>query len=54
MTNRRLQDIQRFKVVYQHEMDIAKTVTDCLRIQVYIDELEKEEKEILSKQGVEL
>ena len=50
--NQRLKDIQRFKNAYEHELDKSETITDCLRIQGYIDDLDKEEKEILSRNGV--
>ena len=52
--NRRLQEIQVFKNAYNHELDRSESITDCLRIQGYIDELEKEEKEILERGGVQI
>ena len=52
--NQRLREIQIFKTAYNHELDKSETITDCLRIQGYIEELEKEEKEILERGGVQI
>ena len=52
--NTRLREIQQFKSAYYHEMDKSESITDCLRIQTYIEELEREEKEILARGGVNL
>ena len=52
--NQRLREIQQFKSAYALEMDKSETLTDCLRIQKHIDELEKEEREILERIGVEI
>ena len=52
--NTRLREIQEFKSAYYHEMDKTESISDCLRIQGYIEELEKEEKEILERGGVKL
>ena len=54
LDNKRLKEIQRFKIAYQHEMDKAETVADCITIQNYINDLEEEEKEILERTGVEI
>ena len=52
--NQRLREIQEFKTAYYHEMDKTESISDCLRIQTYIEELEREEKEILERGGVNL
>ena len=52
--NQRLREIQRFKKAYNQELDRSESITDCLRIQGYIEDLEKEEKEILARGGVQL
>ena len=52
--NTRLREIQEFKNIYYKEMDKTESITDCLRIQGYIEELEKEEREILERGGVHL
>lgn len=52
--NRRLQDIQKEKHFFKQLLDQSETVSDCLTYQGKLDILEKEEKQILSKQGVEL
>ena len=52
--NRRLQDIQKYKQAYTEELTRAETVADCITIQNYIDDLEKEEKQILERTGVEI
>lgn len=52
--NKRLQDIQLFKKIYYKELSKADTITDCLNIQSHIDELEKEEAEILRRCDVKL
>ena len=52
--NRRLKDIQLYKEAYAMEMDKAETIADCITIQKYISDLEKEEKEILERNGVEI
>lgn len=52
--NQRLREIQQFKNAYYRELDKSETVTDCLRIQCYIDDLEREEREILERGGVTL
>ncbi len=54
LDNQRLREIQQFKNAYYKELDKSETVTDCLRIQGYINNLEKEEREILERGGVEL
>ncbi len=52
--NQRLKEIQIFKNIYYHELHKADTITDCLNIQNHIDELETEEKEILSRCDVKI
>lgn len=54
MDNQRLKDIQIFKKIYYRELDKANTISDCLTIQAHIDELETEEKEILSRCDVRI
>ena len=48
MDNTRLREIQEFKTVYYKEMDKSKTINER------INELEKEEKEILARGGVKI
>ena len=50
--NQRLKDIQQYKQAYAEEMDRAETIADCITIQKYIRDLEKEEKEILERGGI--
>ena len=52
--NRRLKDIQQYKQAYTEELDRAETIADCIAIQKYISDLEKEEKEILERGGVKI
>ena len=52
--NQRLREIQEFKNAYHKEMDKSETISDCMTIQKHIDELEKEEKEILARGGVKI
>ena len=52
--NMRLREIQMFKSVYHHELDKCDSIRDCILIQDKIDELDKEEKEILDRFKVEL
>ena len=47
--NQRLLEIKRFKQGYQKLMDEATTLSDILEYHKKIKELEKEEKEILSR-----
>ena len=52
--NNRLKEIQLFKCAYANELEQTETIEDSLRIQAHIDELEKEEKEILERTGVKI
>ena len=52
LDNQRLREIQQLKHVYGLELDKSETINDCLIIQNHIEELEREEKEILSRGGV--
>lgn len=52
--NRRLKEIQREKQFFKQLLDKSETISDSLAYQGKLDLLENEEKEILSKQGVEL
>jgi len=54
INNRRLQEIQREKHFFKQLLDESETISDCMTYQGKLDLLENEEKEILSKQGVEL
>ena len=54
LDNQRLREIQESKNVYYNELDKSETISDCIRIQGYISELEKEEKEILERGGVKI
>ena len=49
MDNRRLKEIQQEKLVWQDQLDKAKTKSDYLAFQGKIEILEKEEKEILKR-----
>ena len=52
--SQRLNEIRESKDADAKELDQSETITDCLRIQGYIEDLEREEKEILSKGGAQL
>lgn len=52
--NRRLLEIQKEKQLFGALLTKAKTVSDCLAYQGKLDILEKEEKEILERAGVEI
>ena len=52
--NRRLKEIQQEKQLFQSLLDKSETITDSLTYQGKLDLLEKEETEILQRQGVEL
>ena len=54
MDNQRLKEIQLFKNAYGNELVKAESIEDCLIIQSKIDELEKEEIEILGRCSVEV
>ena len=54
MDNQRLKEIQLFKNAYGNELVKAESIEDCLIIQSKIDELEKEEIEILGGCSVEV
>ena len=47
--NRRLKEIQKEKLVWQDQLDHAKTIEDCLAFQGKLDILDNEEKEILRR-----
>ena len=52
--NRRLKEIQEYKQAYSDEMDRAETIADIITYHKYIQDLEKEEKEILERNGVKI
>ena len=52
LDNQRLREIQELKHCYGLELDKSETINDCLIIQNHIEELEREEKEILERGGV--
>lgn len=52
--NRRLEQIQREKLVWQDQLNKAKNMSDCLAFQGKLDILEKEEKDILARCDVKL
>ena len=54
LNNRRLKEIQLEKGFFKDLLDKSETITDCLTYQGKLDILEKEEKQILSRNGVEL
>ena len=54
INNRRLKEIQQEKNLFKKLLDKSETISDSLTYQGKLDLLENEEKEILSKQGVEL
>ncbi|WP_458454413.1 hypothetical protein [Methanobrevibacter sp.] len=47
--NRRLQEIQREKMVWQDQLNQAESISDCYTFKAKLDLLEKEEKEILKR-----
>lgn len=47
--NRRLEEIQREKLVWQDQLEKADNINDCFAFQGKIECLEKEEKEILKR-----
>ena len=49
MDNTRLREIQQLKIGYRHKMSEAETMYDMFKFQHKIDELEKEEIEILNR-----
>lgn len=52
MDNRRLKEIQQEKLVWQDQLDKAKTKSDSLAFQGRIESLEREEKQILERYDV--
>ena len=54
MDNRRLKEIQEYKMGYQNLMDKSETLGDILDYNEKIKELEKEEKEILERCDVRI
>lgn len=52
--NRRLREIQKEKRLFQSLLDHSETLSDCLTYQGKLETLEKEEKQILERGGVEL
>lgn len=54
INNRRLKDIQKEKLFFKKLLDQSKTQTDILAYQGKLNILEQEEKEILTKQGVNI
>ena len=49
LDNQRLSEIKMLLSAYYHELDKSDSISDCLKIQGHIDELEKEEKQILKR-----
>lgn len=47
--NSRLREIQIFKAAYQHKLNTSDSISECLILQEHIDELTREEKEILER-----
>ncbi len=54
LDNTRLQEIQAFKTAYYDLLNKSDSISECVQLQAHIDELEKEENEILSRSGVEI
>ena len=52
--NQRLKEIQQFLTVYYKELERCDTITECLVLQDHIDELEKEQKQILERCDVKI
>ena len=52
--NQRLREIQRELVIYRKEKQKSYRLGEIFEIQQHIDRLEKEEREILKRSGVEL
>ena len=52
--NERLREIQQIKSAYVRELHNSDSISDCIHYQTKIDELEKEEIEILQRFKVEI
>ena len=50
--NRRLEQIQREKLVWQDQLSKCESISECFAFQGKLDILEKEEKEILKRSDV--
>jgi len=49
LDNQRLKQVKEMLSVYYKELNKSDSIADCLQIQAHIDELEKEEKQILKR-----
>lgn len=47
--NSRLREIQIFKAAYNRKLNESDSISECLILQEHIDELTREEKEILER-----
>ena len=54
LDNTRLREIQSFKSAYYDLLAKSESISECVQLQAHIDELEKEEQEILERTGVEV
>ena len=54
LDNTRLREIQSFKSAYYDLLAKSDSISDCVQLQAHIDELEREEQEILERTGVEV
>ena len=54
LDNTRLREIQKFKSAYYDLLNKSDSISDCVQLQAHIDELEKEEQEILERGGVKV
>lgn len=54
LDNTRLREIQAFKTAYYDLLNKSDSISECVQLQAHIDELEKEENEILSRSGVKI
>ena len=54
LDNTRLREIQEFKSAYYDLLNKSDSISECVQLQAHIDELEREEQEILERTGVTL
>ena len=54
LDNTRLREIQEFKSAYYGLLNKSDSISECVQLQAHIDELEREEQEILQRTGVTL
>jgi hypothetical protein len=54
LDNQRLKEIKEMLSVYYHELNKADSISECFQLKAHIDELEKEEKQILERCDVKI